>query len=306
VSIWFALILLGLCALLWDAGIVLQKLAVDALPPIRLNRGLGRAVHGLLTSGKWMGGLGASAVGWGLFAYALTFTPVSVARAIQGSGFVILAVFSRLFLRHRLTPAEWLGVALITAGIAALGFAESSAGSASVHIAVPRLLAGAGVCVLVSLLVAAAPATRRSVVTVSATAGILLGLGDVATKLVLELVSGYGIGAGASAAAVSLVAFYVGGFLVLSRAYQRGRAIVATAVSDLCARLVAIVLGILGLGEALGSTPRLRALAIMGYAAVLSGALLLSRFGGEQLASAFAGHADDHDNSGGPPHRRGI
>ena len=130
-SIWFALLLVSLCAVLWDAGIVLQKLAVDSFPRITLGRSLPRALGRLLTSGRWMAGLAASAAGWGLFVFALSFTPVSVARAIQGSGFVILAVFSVLFLRHRLTLREWCGVLMVTAGIAALGIAGSAAAQAA-------------------------------------------------------------------------------------------------------------------------------------------------------------------------------
>ena len=65
-SIWFALLLVSLCAVLWDVGIVLQKLAVDLVPQINLGRSLPRTVGQLLTSGQWMAGLGASAAGWGL------------------------------------------------------------------------------------------------------------------------------------------------------------------------------------------------------------------------------------------------
>ncbi len=148
-SIWVALILVSLCAVLWDAGILLQKVAVDALPPLRLGRGLGRTLRGLLTSGRWMAGLGASAAGRGLFAWALAFTPVSVARAIQGSGFVILAIFSMVVLRYRLSAAEWLGVAMVTAGVITLGIADRSPGGASGRLDLPGALPGLAACAAV-------------------------------------------------------------------------------------------------------------------------------------------------------------
>jgi len=160
-SIWFALLLLSLCAVLWDVGIVLQKLAVDQVPHITFGRGLPGAVGRLLTSGRWMGGLAASAAGWGLFAFALSFTPVSVARAIQGSGFVILAVFSVLFLRHRLSVVEWCGVALVTTGIAALGIAESSPAAVAGPLSIDRIAPAAGICLLVCAAAYAIPAVLR-------------------------------------------------------------------------------------------------------------------------------------------------
>jgi len=287
-SIWVALILITLCALLWDAGIVLQKLAVDRIPRLRLGRGFAAALRCLLSSGRWMAGLAASAIGWGLFAFALAFTPVSVARAIQGSGFVILALFSLLFLGHRLTAREWIGVALVTCGIAALGVAGSHSGSVQGSIAIGRLLPAVAVCLLACAAAFAVPGLLRnrppSVIAFSVAAGILLGLGDVSTKVLLTALQGRGFGPLAAAAGAGVIVFYVSGFLVLSRAYQHGRAILVTAVSDLCSRLVAIFIGITALGEATSGDPWLAAL---GYSAILVGAVFLARFSGEQIADGL-------------------
>jgi uncharacterized membrane protein len=290
-SIWFALLLISFCAVLWDVGIVLQKVAVDRVPQISLGPSLPRAVGRLLTSARWMAGLAASAAGWGLFAFALSFTPVSVARAIQGSGFVILAVFSVLFLCHRLTLPEWCGVALVTAGIAALGIAEGAAPAAPGRLSIAGIAPAVGICFLFC---AAAYALLRlrvpGVIVFSIVAGILLGLGDVATKILIELLQRQGFGLEAVAAGAGLVVVYVSGFLVLSRSYQHGRAILVTAVSDLCSRLVAIFVGIVGLGETLAVDPVLRAVQVLGYAAILTGAVMLSRFGGEGIASTLSGN----------------
>jgi uncharacterized membrane protein len=292
-SIWVALILITLCALLWDVGIVLQKLAVDRVPRIRFDRTFPAALRSLAGSGRWMAGLAASALGWGLFAVALAFTPVSVARAIQGSGFVVLAVFSLLFLHHRLSAREWIGAALVTTGIVALGMVESSSHGAQVALSLRRLLPALAACILVCAAAWAVPGLLRIglpwVVAFSIVAGILLGLGDVSTKVLLDLLQRRGVGFPVAAAGTGLIAFYVSGFLVLSRAYQHGRAILVTAVSDLCSRLVAIFIGISALGEAPSGDPRLRALAVLGYSGILVGALFLARFSGEELADGLAG-----------------
>jgi drug/metabolite transporter (DMT)-like permease len=291
-SVWVALILIAFCALLWDVGIVLQKLAVDQIPRLRLGRGFGAALHSLLISGRWMAGLAASAIGWGLFAFALAFTPVSVARAIQGSGFVILAVLSMLFLAHRLSPREWIGVALVTCGIVALGIADSHPGDVQGTIVIGRLLPALAACLLVCVVASVVPRLPRfglpGVVAFSVVAGILLGLGDVATKVLLTSLQSKGVGLLAVADGAGLIVFYVIGFLVLSRAYQHGRAILVTAVSDLCSRLVAIFVGILALGEAISADPRLRLLAALGYAAIIVGAVFLAGFSGEQIADRLA------------------
>jgi len=291
-SIWIALILVTLCAVLWDVGIVLQKQAVDRAQRIRFGRSTAASLRALLKSGRWLAGLGASAAGWGLFVVALAFIPVSVARAIQGSGFVILAVFSLVFLRHKLSAREWLGVVLVTSGIVALGIANSSTGRVQGDPDLVRLIPALAACLLVCAAAYALPSLLRVrlpwVIVFSIMAGTLLGLGDVATKVLLGLLERHGLRIAAAAAGAGLIVFYVSGFLLLSRAYQHGRAILVTAVSDLCARLAAIFVGIAALGEALAAEPRLRVLAAAGYAGIVLGAMLLARFSGEELAAGLA------------------
>ena len=291
-SIWVALVLITLCTILWDFSVVLQKLAVDELPCIRFDRSLPSAIASLLSSGRWLAGLAASALGWGLFVLALVYIPVSVARAIQGSGFVVLAAFSVLFLRHRLSSREWLGVVLVAAGILALGISEKSAGAAPAEIAIVPLVVALGACGLACFGVYLLPSIFRRrfprVISFSVMAGILLGLGDVATKLLILLLQRVGLGAAAVAAGLGLILVYVTGFLVLSRSYQHGRAIFVTAVSDLASRLVAIVVGIGALGERLSADPLPRALSITGYAFIFAGVALLSRFSGEGIAEGLA------------------
>ena len=307
---WIALILVGFCAVLWDAGIILQKVAVDALPPVRVGRGSARVLKGLLTSKRWMAGLAASAAGWGLFAWALSFTPVSVARTIQGSGFVILAVFCMIVLRLRLTAAEWLGVALVTAGVITLGFVDRPEAAAAAGATGPaplqilRTLPALGACLLAAsaawALPRVTPLAVAPVVVFSIAAGVLLGLGDVCTRAVLLVLEQGGPGWTAGGVGVSLVVFYVSGFLFLSRAYQHGQPVTVTAVSDLCSRLAAIVMGVAALGERLPSDPDLRFLTMLGFGAVLAGAVLLSRFGGESVARRRGS-----ENQQQPPQREG-
>jgi len=289
-SFWTALVLVSLCAVLWDIGIVLQKQAVDVLPALRMGRELPRALRGLVTSSRWMAGLGASAAGWGLFAWALSFTPVSLARAIQGAGFVILALFSTAFLRYRLSAAEWTGVALVTGGVTVLGIAGRSPGAVPPSIDTAKAFLGMGACLGAGAAAMILPRIRRlrvpPVVAVSIAAGILLGLGDAGTRAALLFLQRPGSWAPAGLSAAALVAFYVSGFLVLSRAYQHGGPVVVTAVSDLCARLAAIVMGLEALSEKLPAEPGRQVLTVLGFAAILVGAVTLSRFTGENLAAS--------------------
>lgn len=287
-SIWDAIILITLCAVCWDIGVVLQKKAADKLPKITLGKETPKILWKFLSNPEWLSGMVISGAGWGLFVYALNFTPISLARSIQGSGFVILALFSIIFLNHKLKAWEWTGVIIVCFGIVALGLSEPSQSQTTNDLFPLRLLiALATGCVLCSLaygLRELFSAGFSWVVVFSIFAGTFLGSGDVLTKsLLVEKDAGawliaFGlIGPG-------LVIFYLAGNFLLSRAYQHGRAILVTAVSDFCSRLVTIFYGVFALGEFFPQQTLYRGLRFAGLAAILCGTVLLSRFSGEQMA----------------------
>jgi drug/metabolite transporter (DMT)-like permease len=286
-SIWVSIILITLCATAWDAGVVFQKQAADRLPPMTMGRELPRTLWAFVTSGRWMLGLALSAGGWGLWAYALTFTPISLARAIQGSGLVVLAVFSVLFLNHRLQAREWIAVIIVTGGIVLLGISEPQ-NQQTVSVIVPvKLALAVGIALAGCLLVYGLRAWLHTgfswVVVFSVVSGVLAGLGDVFTR---TLDVSLAAKAWLQALAVMLPAlsvFYISQILLLSRAYQHGRAIVAIGVNDFSARVLAIFVGILALGESFPADPRLKLYRIIGLATVLIGTVLLARFSAEQF-----------------------
>ena len=286
-SIWISIFLVTLCAFFWDIGIVLQKQAADKLPRLVVDRGIFRTLKAFITSKKWMDGLISSGAGWGLFAFVLNYTPVSLARTIQGSGFVLLAFFSIFFLNHKLTFWEWAGVIICTAGIVALGISESAGNHTPSEIIPSRLIITVGlsgvVCLLIYKVQKLFNGGVKLTVVFSIFAGVMLGTGDVFTKGILIEMGRkfYAIGFGVFAPAMIL--FYLGGLFFLTRAYQHGRAILVTAVSDFSSRLIAIFLGVYALGEVFPEEILYRDIRILGLAAVLFGTLLLSRFSGEQV-----------------------
>jgi len=292
-NIWTAILLITLCAICWDVGVVLQKQAADKLPRITLGKDTPQILWAFLSNWKWLSGLAISGGGWGIFAYALNYTPISLARSIQGSGFVILAFFSVFFLNHRLKPGEWLAVAIVTLGIIALGLSEP-AESKTVSTVFPlRLALAAGTGCLGCFMVYGARQFFKlgfsSVVVFSIFAGTFLGTGDVFTKAVMVLAGKKSYLAAFAVAGPALVVFYLTGNFLLSRGYQHGRAILVTAVSDFCSRLVTIFYGVFAMGEYFPQDPTYRALRVGGLAGILFGTIFLSRFSGERLAEKIEG-----------------
>lgn len=291
-SIWVSIIFITIFAVAVNLGVVFQKQAADTLPQLSLGKGSGKVILKFLTSKKWMAGLIISGIGWGFFVWALNFTPISLARSIQGSGFVVLALFSIFFLNHRLKVYEWAAVAIVTLGIVALGVSEPAQEQTVSVITPARFFTGVGICCIICLFVYISKKVWSFdvglLVIFSIISGAFAGLGDVFTKaVVVELDSrAYIIAFGIMFPL--LIFFYITQIFILSSAYQHGRAIVAIAVNDFCARLVAIFIGIFAMGELLPADPVHRWLRLAGFIMVLFGTILLVRFSGEQLAAEKA------------------
>jgi hypothetical protein len=168
-------------------------------------------------------------------------------------------------------------VALVTAGIVLLARTEPTSPGAP---AVPGLAGVAQGLAIIAVLCAAVAAVRRripAVVVFAALSGLLSSAGDLMVKLILG-----GPGPAAFAAfAAGLVGFYLTGFYMLSRAYREGTVVAGVVLSDFTARVGAILLGAVALGEPLlgagaGAASGLERLA--GFLLVLGGSLLLGRF----------------------------
>jgi len=280
--------LITVCAIFWDIGVVLQKQGADCLPVIGWGKELPKTILACFQNWKWSGGLVASALGWAIFVYALNYTPVSLARTIQGSGFIILAFFSILFLNHRLKSWEWIGVIIITAGIIALGLSEPpEAKTVSTIIYFRLLILLSGFVGLILLLYSLKKFLKfgfQWVIIFSIGAGTMLGLGDVSTKTLLNAISQHNSLLAFGLIAPFLIICYLTGLMLLSRSYQHGRAILVTAVSDFLSRVVTILFGVFALGESFPASPLLKTLRISGLCAIILGAALMARLSSEQLA----------------------
>jgi uncharacterized membrane protein len=264
---------------LWDVGAVLQKKAVSALPPSRLR------VTSLVLSGRWMLGLLVTFVGWGLYVFGLDRVPVSAARTITGGSYVVLALFSIIFLKTPLRLPEWIAIVLVTAGIFLLGLGAPSASSVVSPPSLARVVFGAACIAFFSLaLFAVAKVKRRPALTVlsplvifAAIAGLLPSVGDLCMKTLLSV--GLALPWRAAGLLAGMIGFYVVGVYMLSRAYQTGSMVGGVVISDFFARIGAIFLGAVVLSEPLAGSGVSGVARGAGFLLVLGGSLLLGRFG---------------------------
>jgi multidrug transporter EmrE-like cation transporter len=266
---------------LWDVGAVLQKRAVSRMPAG------GLPVLALVRSPGWMLGLLVTTAGWGMFVFGLDRVPISAARTITAGSYVVLALFSTVFLRAPLSFAEWLSLAGVTLGIVLLGLQESAASAPTVPsagILILGVVCVTSLSVLVLLALRLFKGSSRAAVarlfSFAALSGLLGSVGDLLTKVFLAIVqAAHPVPAlPAILAAAGLISFYVTGFYMLSRAYQVGTVVGGVVVSDFFGRVGALFLGSLVLSEPLGGPGQAGLLRALGFLLVLGGSLFLGRF----------------------------
>jgi drug/metabolite transporter (DMT)-like permease len=274
----YAAIILG--TVMWDVGAILQKKAVSGLAAGKLP------VSALVSSPLWMIGLLATTVGWGMFVFGLDRVPISVARTITGGSYVVVALFSTIFLRTPLSRVEWLAVAAVTLGIVLLGLQET-AGAAPAAPVARTVLVGIAIVTAISALVFFAPRWFRgsaryatiALLAFAALSGLLGSVGDLLTKVFLSLFRGAPLPAALLVVTgVGFVTFYLSGFYMLSRAYQVGTVVGGVVISDFFGRVGALFLGALVLTEPIGGTGAGGLQRATGFLLVLGGSLLLGRF----------------------------
>jgi drug/metabolite transporter (DMT)-like permease len=276
--------------LAYNAGFVLEKGALAALPPLNIRLPL-NLVRMLVTSPRWMAGFGLIMAGLAGQLVALTRIPLTVAQPVFCSGIVFLLLLTMTFLGERLTSHEWIGLAGITAGtacvVASLDPRTDTAGTGGdvlrvLMVAVPSTLAGLAVF---------AAATRggrgrhrrpAGDVLYGLAAGIVYGVAGMIAKGLSASIDFHGPAAIAGSVFVSpylylLAPVTLSGFVVFQTVLQRGRASIVAPVSSVISTLYTVVAGTLMFGEHLPANATDFGLRLAGLAAITTALFWLPR-----------------------------
>lgn len=103
-----------------NVGAVLQKKAVDRLPPLD-ERPLRSSMRAVLGTPLWLFGWAMTTTAMVLNMVALGLADLSIVQPVNGFGLVVLALFSRWYLGERLTPVTLTGIAAVMAGVVVIG-----------------------------------------------------------------------------------------------------------------------------------------------------------------------------------------
>jgi hypothetical protein len=279
VTIAAGLVMALAATLALQGGFLLQHGQAARLPAIDVRRPLA-ALAGFVRCGRWLLGFGTGIAGWALYVGALTLAPLALVQTLAASGVAFMAVAAAAT-GARLPRHEWIGVALVTAGLALLGLSLAGA-SAPVHdhVAAARLAPAAIVAIAAAALLLVA--ARRGVLAAAGAgglaAGILYGSGDVATKALLVALPAHpGTAAVLSSPYLwATLVLHTAAFWTLQRAFQLGGAVASIGTMTAATNLIPIAAAIVVLGEPLPGSPAFAAARVTAFALTVAGATLLA------------------------------
>jgi drug/metabolite transporter (DMT)-like permease len=268
-----SLLLAACSAVALNWGFFTQHEQAAKLPPLQLRHPL-RSLWLLFSNIGWLVGFLVGIAGWALYVAALAYGPLSLVQAVSAGGIGILALLVWRIGHVQLSNREWVGVAFSVAGLVLLAISLIGQGGHAHHWGNQgswmTITAWMGASAILAGL-AAGPGRRlfASGAGLGIAAGFFYAAGDVATKAA--------VAGGARLAFVPAVLAAHGlAFILLQLGFQRGGALATAGVATLFTNAVPIIAGMVLFHEPLPSGP-LGVLRILSFAAVVTGAVLLTR-----------------------------
>ena len=244
---------------------------------MRFGRPL-RSAAALFASKWWTIGFVVAFVAWGLHVAALTMAPLSLVQAVIAGGIALLAIPARHMFGISLGWRELLGLALSAVGLAFLALTAVDHPTSGSEYSPTTMAAfqGGAIAIGMALLFSGARGEghRHGGLMLGASAGLLIGVSDVAIKALAEVVPG-------SPAAIlspwTLVAAMaaIAAFYALARSLQLGDPVEVIVVSSVAANCAAIVGGVLVFGDPVGSDALGVIARSAAFAAVIGAAALI-------------------------------
>lgn len=264
-------------AFLFGASSVLQQAAAEreaGAPMLRLAL-LRRLAH----RRTWLVAVGLAAVSFGVQAVALAFGPLVLVQPVAATD--LLFALPLLARRHRvrLGPVDWLGGALVVAGVGGfLAVSPPTEGRASPAVGdwVPVLVAVAAVVVVAArAALRARPAFRTGLLAGAAAA--VFALVDALTKSVVGLLGAEGPAVLLHWEPYALGAAGLTGLLLGQSAFRSGSLLISLPIIDSLEPVGAVLIGTTVFAERLASSPFLLAGQALAGAVAVVGIVLLDR-----------------------------
>jgi drug/metabolite transporter (DMT)-like permease len=247
----------ALSALASNIGFLLRDRGANAAPDVDIRKP-GRTVVALFSEKWWTLGFLMAIVAWGLHLASLKLSPLSLVQAVLASGLVMMAIIAERFFGFSVGKREWIGIGLVTLGLALLGVTASSAESNGGHAeyAIGGAIAFEGALGVGALAAYLYSRTDRGQAYVGVLLGAAAGLMFTASHVGLKAMSGFVDFADPITFLTpwvpAIVAAFVVAFFSSARSLQVGDAVPVIAITSAISTATAIAAGVVVFGDPLG------------------------------------------------------
>jgi hypothetical protein len=272
VSVTVGLVLALLTAFGSVAGFLYKFRGARQAPDVDLRRPV-RSSVALFRSPLYTLGILIALGSWGLHVGALALAPISLVQSVIAGGLVLLTLVADRLFGIPVTRREWIGVALMAAGLAFLA-ATLGGDTHSAHSRYdPTTLAiYVGALGLAGLVLAAVAARRAAILAVAA--GLLWAASDTSIKALSSHLGKLGIGVLVHPLAFVILIASLLGLVVSARSLQLGDAVPVIALTSAAANLTTIAAGPIAFSEHLPSGRFELILRLLAFVLVIAAAAL--------------------------------
>jgi hypothetical protein len=253
------------------AGFLYKFRGARLAPEVDLRHPVHSSIE-LFRSPLYTLGIVIAMASWGLHVGALSLAPISLVQSVIAGGLVLLTVVANRLFGISVSRREWIGVALMAAGLAFLAATlHGDADGAHSRYDPTTLAIYVGALGAVGLVVAALgpPAT-----TLAVSAGLLWAASDTSIKALSSHLGHLGIGVLIHPLAFVILAASLLGLVVSARSLQLGEAVPVIALTSAAANLTTIAAGPIAFSERLPSGHLELALRLLAFALVIVAAAL--------------------------------
>jgi len=270
-SVELGLLLALLTAFGSVAGFLYKFRGARQAPDVDLRRPLHSTIE-LFRSPLYALGILIALGSWGLHVGALTLAPISLVQSVIAGGLVLLTVVADRLFGIEVTRREWIGVALMAAGLAFLAATlDGDARNAHSHYDSSTLATYVALLGVAGL----ALATRsRHAYSLAVSAGLLWAASDTSIKALSSHLGQLGVGVLVQPLALVILIASLIGLLISARSLQLGAAVPVIALTSAAANLTTIAAGPIVFGEPLPAGRLELALRLLAFTLVIVAAAL--------------------------------
>jgi len=277
----FGVLMAAVAAFCMNYGIFLSKREVDQLPMLGAHGTL-KTIKAFVTSRPWLKAQGLQLLAGLLHVVAIGLAPLSIVEPIGAAGICFLVILSVIYLGERAQLSDWLGIAVILAGIVLLGITLVRPSEAFSYrpIVTWFFIIVLGALAIRSFYIAFSRKGKDTSGFAGIGLGVLIGLNAVLIKLAWNDIGNlwhlYHLGSlWRSSYAVLAFVGSLSAQVFFQVTLQRGRALVIVPLVTGLSNMIPIMVGVLALKDPFPTQGKMIMLRLLAFLFIIGGAVLL-------------------------------